>query len=140
MSNNIFYFLPSSILVIYLNFCVSGTALVFTSLSLWLLATDVGRLCKLNNILSLPPLFKKIILLIYFFGRAGSSLLPGLFSSWGERGCSLGVVPTSLTAVASLVAEHGLQGERTPVVSAHGFSSCSSQARERRLSSSYSRA
>ena len=27
MSNNIFYFLPSSILVIYLNFCVSGTAL-----------------------------------------------------------------------------------------------------------------
>ena len=50
------------------------------------------------------------------------------FSSCGERGLLFVAVHKLLIAVASLVAVHGLQA-RT------GFSSCGSQALERRLSS-----
>ena len=44
--------------------------------------------------------------LFFFFGCAGSSLLQGLFSSC--RGYSLVAVLEFLTAVASLLVEHGL--------------------------------
>ena len=50
--------------------------------------------------------FKKIILLIYL-DCSRSLLLCRLFSSCGKWGYSLVVVPGLLTAVASLVAEHG---------------------------------
>ena len=42
-----------------------------------------------------------------FFGCAGSSLLRGLFSSWGDWGPLSVAVLGLLLAVASLVAEHG---------------------------------
>ena len=50
-----------------------------------------------------------IILFMFIFGRAGSSLLPGLFSSC-SRVYSLVVAHRLLTAVAYLFAEHGLHG------------------------------
>ena len=39
----------------------------------------------------------------------------------------------SLVVVASLVTAHGLQGVRALVISAHGLSSCGSQALKHRL-------
>ena len=48
------------------------------------------------------------LLFIYFFGYVGSSLLRTGFSSCGERGLLFVAVRGLLTAVASLVAEHGL--------------------------------
>ena len=55
------------------------------------------------------------------YGCAGSLLLRGLFS-----GCEWGlvVVLRLLTALASLVVEHGLQGAQASVVAAHRLSSC----------------
>ena len=44
---------------------------------------------------------------LFIFGCA-ESLLHRLFSSYGERGCSLAAGPGSLLAVASLVAGHKL--------------------------------
>lgn len=60
---------------------------------------------------------------------AGSSLLWGLFCSHGEQGllASCEEVQASL-AVASLVAEHGLEGTRASVITARGLSGCSSRA------------
>ena len=52
-----------------------------------------------------------------------------------SRGCSLVAVSRLLIAVASLVAEHGLQGAWALVAVARGLSSCGSQALEHRLSS-----
>ena len=49
------------------------------------------------------------LVLFFFFDSVGSSLLRGLFSSCGERGLLFVVVHRLLIAVASLVAEHGLQ-------------------------------
>ena len=54
------------------------------------------------------------------------------FSSCGEQGLLFVAVRGRLIAVASLVAEHGLQ--------ARGLSSCCAQALERRLSSCGARA
>ena len=57
------------------------------------------------------------------------------FSSCGERGLLFVAVHVLLIAVASLVAEHGLQGTWASVVVVHGLSSCGSRALECRLSS-----
>ena len=59
-----------------------------------------------------------------FFGHAGSLLLHGFFSSCGKWGYSIVAVPRLLFAVASFVAEHGLQGAWASVVVACGLSSC----------------
>ena len=61
--------------------------------------------------LSLPSfsLYINLFILFIIFGCVGSSLLRGLFSSWGERGLLFIAVHGLLIAVASLVAEHGLQ-------------------------------
>lgn len=48
----------------------------------------------------------------------------GFSLAGASGGCSLGVVPQSPIAAASLAAEHGLQRERPSVVSAHGLRSC----------------
>jgi len=63
---------------------------------------------------------------------AGLSLLCGLFSSCGGQGP---LCVRLLIAVASLVAEHRLQGTWTSKVATFGLSSCSSRALEHRLSS-----
>ena len=55
------------------------------------------------------------------------------FSSCGERGL-LSAAVLSLTVVASLDAEHRLQGTRAAVVT-HRLSSCNLQALEHRLMS-----
>ena len=65
-----------------------------------------------------------IYVFFFFFGYTGSSLLPGVFSSCD----SLAVVHRLLlTAVASLVAEHGLYLQAS-VLAAHGLSSCGTRA------------
>ena len=53
-----------------------------------------------------------------FFGEsyAGSLLLCGLFSSFGERGYSLVAVLGLLIAMASVIVGHGLSGVRASVV------------------------
>ena len=66
---------------------------------------------------------------MFFFGCAGSSLL----SRWlslvvVSRDYSLAVVSGLLTAVASFVAEHRLQGVRASVVTAHRLGSCGAGA------------
>ena len=53
---------------------------------------------------------------LFILGCAGSSLLRGLFSGSGERGCSPAVVSGPLIAMGSPVAEH------------MGFSSCGARA------------
>ena len=45
---------------------------------------------------------------LFIFGCAGSSLLPGLFSSCGEWGLHFVAASGLLIAVASLVAKHRL--------------------------------
>ena len=77
--------------------------------------------------------FKKIFVII--FGCGGSSLLRELFSGCGKQGLFLIAVCRLLIAVASLVAEHGLQGTQASVIVARGLSSCSSWAPEHRLDS-----
>ena len=63
---------------------------------------------KKKNRLHIFFLFYKFIYFIYF-GCLGSSLLSvGFFSSCSERGLLFVAVRWLLTAVASLVAEHGL--------------------------------
>ena len=57
------------------------------------------------------------------------------FSSCGEQGLLFVAVHGLLIVVASLVAEHQLQGEWASVVVVRGLSSCDSQALELRLSS-----
>ena len=49
-----------------------------------------------------------LILYLFIFGCAGSSLLHGLFSGCSDGGYSLAVACRLLTVVASLVAEHSL--------------------------------
>ena len=65
-----------------------------------------------------------IYVLFFFFGYAGSSLLPGVFSSCDSL---VEVHWLLLTAVASLVAEHGLYLQAS-VLAAHGLSSCGTRA------------
>ena len=76
--------------------------------------------------------FKKIFVII--FGCGGSSLLRELFSGCGKQGLFLIAVCRLLIAVASLVAEHGLQGTQASVAVAPGLSSYSLKASEHRLS------
>ena len=80
-----------------------------------------------NNLINL-------LIYIFIFGRAGSSLLCQLFSNCGQWGHSV-AKNRLLIAVASLVAELGLAGLRASVVVAHGLSICSSQTLEHRLNS-----
>ena len=92
--------------------------------------------------------FYKFIDFIYLFlAVLGPRCCERAFSSCSERGPLLVVVRGPLTAVASLVAEHGLQacGPQEPwltgsVVVACELSSCGSWAPERRLSSCGTRA
>ena len=78
--------------------------------------------------------FSFCILFIFIFGCAWSSLLCRLVSSceWGLLSIA---VHRLLIAVASLVAEHGLQNTWASVVVAHELSSCSTWALEHRLNS-----
>ena len=62
------------------------------------------------------------------------------FSSCGERGLLFVAVHGLLTAVASLVVEHGLWSARASVDAACGLSSCGSWALECRVSSCGTRA
>ena len=78
-------------------------------------------------------LFVYIILFIY--GCAGSSLLHRLFSSCGEWELLFVAVWGLLTAVASLVAEHGFWGSQASVAAMRGLSSGASQAPEHSHSS-----
>ena len=59
-------------------------------------------------------------LCLFIFGCAGSSLPCGLFSGCGQWGYSLVVVCGLLIAVASLAAEHCLQGTQASVVGLRG--------------------
>ena len=70
-------------------------------------------------------------LLIYFCSHWKLVVVPGL---------SLVVVPGLLIAVASLVAEHWLQGVWASGVAACGLNSCGSRALEHRLNSCVSQA
>ena len=74
--------------------------------------------------------FFTVSLYLFSYGCAGSLLLHGLFSSWGEQGlfsgCSeRGLLSSSghklLTEVASLVAEDALQGTWVSVAVAPGL-------------------
>ena len=58
--------------------------------------------------LSLSLFLDLFILFIYFWLRWVFVAAPGLFSNCSERGLLFVAVPGLLTAVASLVAEHGL--------------------------------
>ena len=69
---------------------------------------------------------------LFIFGCVGLRCCVPAFSSCGERGLLLVVVRGLLVAVASLVAEHGLE--------ACGLTNCGSLALERRLSSCGTRA
>ena len=69
------------------------------------------------------------------FGCAGSSLLHRLSLAATNEGYSPAVMYGLLTAVASLVAELGLQGAQASATAAHGLSRCGSQALEHRLNS-----
>ena len=73
----------------------------------------------------LESLFLNLFIYVFFFfGYTGSSLLPGVFSSCD----SLAVVHRPLlTALDSLVAEHGLYLQAS-VLAAHGLSSCGTRA------------
>ena len=77
-----------------------------------------------------------IYLFIYLFGRVRSSLLHGVFSLVaGNGGYSLIAFCGLPIAVASLIAEDGLQGAWALVIAAHRLSNCGSQGIEHRLSS-----
>ena len=77
---------------------------------------------------------KWFILIQYFFFN-GCALLRELFSSCDEQGYSPVAVPRPLIAVASLVAENGLQGAQASAVMARGLSSFGSPAPEHRSKS-----
>ena len=66
--------------------------------------------------------------ILFIYGHARSSLTCGLFSSCGEQGLLLVAVCGLLVAVASLVAEHGLESARASVVAVCGLNSCGSWA------------
>ena len=92
-----------------------------------------------------PPFFFFFTLFIYlfiYFGCIGSPLLRVGFLQFWRVGATLLAVRGLLVAVASFVAEHGLQVRGLQqlrcmglVVVAHGLSSCGLRALERRLSS-----
>ena len=77
--------------------------------------------------------FFKIYFVLFFLAALGFRCCARVVSSHGEQG--LLFVMVLLTAVASLVAEHGLLGVQVSVVVARRLSSCGSRALERRLSS-----
>lgn len=58
-----------------------------------------------------------------FFGHAGSLLLHKLFSSFGKRGLLSSCPAWAVTAAASPVVEHGLQGAQASVVATCGLKS-----------------
>ena len=92
-------------------------------------------------------LFFLIYLFILFLAALGLCCCTRAFSSCGEQGLLFVAVRGLLTAVASLVAEHGHQARGLQqlwhvgsVVVARGLSSCGSRALERKLSSCGTRA
>ena len=82
--------------------------------------------------------FKKLINL--FLAALGLHCCARAFSSCGEGGLLFVVVCGLLIAVASLVAEHGLQACKLQQLWHMGFSSCGLRALEHRLSSCGARA
>ena len=70
-----------------------------------------------------------------YLACAGSSLKLRLFFNCSEQGLLSSCGHGLLTVVASLVAEHKLQGAQTSVVIARGLSSCGSLALQRGLNS-----
>ena len=76
---------------------------------------------SLSDVVNFIYLFSKFIYFyLFIFGCIGSSLLRMGFFQCGERGLLFVAVRRLLIAVASLVAEHGLQG----------FSSCGTWAQQ----------
>ena len=75
-----------------------------------------------------------LVLLLFFWQVVGLCYCTWAFPSSGSRSSFLVEVHGLLFAVAPLAAEHRLLAQASVAV-AHGLHSCSSQARERRLSS-----
>ena len=65
--------------------------------------------------------FLHVYFYLFIFGCAGSSLLHGLSLVVVSRGYSLVAVCGLLTALASLVAEHGLQGAQASAAMVPGL-------------------
>ena len=63
---------------------------------------------------------------LFIFGCAGSLLLHVLFFGSGHLGLLSSCSMRPSAAVASLAAEHGVEGARASVVVAHELSSCGS--------------
>ena len=80
------------------------------------------------------------IILKKFLAALGLRCCLRAFSSCSEQGLLFVVVRRLLTAVASLVAEHGLQAHGLQQLQHTGFSSCGLRALEHRLSSCGTRA
>ena len=71
----------------------------------------LGMLPGISSSVSCLPtngFFKYNFFNLFMFGCAGSSLLCGLFSGWGERRLFSGCGARLPTAAASLAAEHGV--------------------------------
>ena len=85
-----------------------------------------GAVDFLDERLYFSPRQSKANFLFYLFvcfGRTRSSLLcVGFLQLHSSTGCSLVAMCRLLIAVASLLAEHGLQGAQASVVAAHWFS------------------
>ena len=64
---------------------------------------------------------KYLVLFIYLFGCAGSSLRHGPFSSFGEQGYSLVAMLGRLAEAASPATEHGLLGAQASAIVAPGL-------------------
>ena len=93
----------------------------------------LAQACRFQVVLDFPyfiSVFKKTY--CFIFGCAESSLSLGSFSGCGDRGPLFIATRGLLTAAASLVVAHGLQGTRASAVAAGELSGSSSQALERR--------
>ena len=75
------------------------------------------------------------LIIIIILAALGLCCCTGFSPVAASRGYSLVAVPGLLSALASLVAEHRLQGMQAPGVVAQGLSSRGSWALEHRLSS-----
>ena len=95
------------------------------------------NVAAISSILGKDLFFKLIYL---FLAVLGLCCCTRAFSSCGERGLLFVVVRRLLLAVASLVAEHGLQARGLQQLWCMGFSSCGLWALERRLGSCGTRA
>ena len=79
--------------------------------------------------------WKKILFMFLFWAVLGLCCCTEFSRVAASRGYSPAVMSGLLIAVASLVAEHGLQGASASAAAAHGLSNCSSQTLEHRFNS-----